>query len=89
MKERKVPMRTCVGCTESKDKNDLIRIAIYEGEITVDQTGRSKGRGIYICKNSPGCFDKAVKRKAFERALKRPVTDDEKERLKGELEAAK
>lgn len=89
MKERKVPRRTCVGCTESKDKNDLIRIAIYEGEITVDPTGRAKGRGIYICRDNPECFDKAVKRKAFERALKRPVTDDEKERLKGELEAAK
>ena len=89
MKERKVPMRTCVGCTESKDKNDLIRIAIYEGAFTVDPSGRAKGRGIYICKNSPECFEKAVKRKAFERALKKPVTDEEKEMLKSGLEAAK
>ena len=89
MKERKVPMRTCVGCTESKDKNDLMRIAIYEGAFTVDPSGRAKGRGIYICKNSPDCFEKAVKRKAFERALKKTVSEEEKERLKSELEAAK
>ncbi len=89
MKERKVPMRKCVGCMESKDKNELTRIAIYEGEMTADSTGRAKGRGIYICKGSPECFDKAVKRKAFERALKKPVSDEVKERLRSEIEAAK
>ena len=89
MREKKVPMRTCVGCTESRDKKDLIRIAVYEGAAAVDPEGRAKGRGIYICRDNSECFDKAIKRKALERALKRPVSEDEKEKLKKELEEAR
>lgn len=88
MREKKVPMRTCVGCTESRDKKDLIRIAVYEGAAAVDPEGRAKGRGIYICRDNSECFDKAIKRKALERALKRPVSEDEKEKLRRELEEA-
>lgn len=81
MKERKIPMRRCVGCMESKDKKELIRIAIYEGKLTVDPSGKAKGRGIYLCKNNPQCFENAVKRKAFERAVQGRVADEEKEAL--------
>lgn len=63
MKERKVPMRKCVGCMQSKEKQALIRIAAYEGQISVDPSGRAKGRGVYICKNSPDCREKAEKRR--------------------------
>ena len=69
MKERKVPMRKCVGCMQSKEKQALIRIAAYEGQISVDPSGRAKGRGVYICKNSPDCREKAEKRRALERAF--------------------
>lgn len=89
MREKKVPMRTCVGCTESRDKKDLIRIAVYEGAAAVDPEGRAKGRGIYICRDNSECFDKAIKRKALERALKRPVSEEEKEKLRRELEEAR
>lgn len=82
-------MRTCVGCTESRDKKDLIRIAVYEGEAAVDPEGRAKGRGIYICRDNSECFDKAIKRKALERALKRPVSEEEKEKLRRELGEAR
>lgn len=82
-------MRTCVGCTESRDKKDLIRIAVYEGAAAVDPEGRAKGRGIYICRDNSECFDKAIKRKALERALKRPVSEGEKEKLRRELEEAR
>lgn len=88
MREKKVPMRTCVGCTEARDKKDLIRIAVYDGEAAVDPEGRAKGRGIYLCRDNSGCFDRAIKRKALERALKRQVSEVEKERLRRELEEA-
>lgn len=81
MKERKIPMRRCVGCMESKDKRELIRIAIYEGELTVDESGRAKGRGIYLCRDNPECIEAAVKRRALERAAQRQVTDEEKAAL--------
>ena len=81
MRERKVPMRKCVGCMESKEKQSLIRIAAYEGKLTPDPTGRSNGRGIYLCNDNPECWEKAYKKHAFERALKGAVTPAEKERL--------
>lgn len=39
---KKVPMRRCVGCMESKPKKELIRIAGYEGEVSLDPTGKQK-----------------------------------------------
>ena len=48
MKERKIPMRRCIGCGTSKEKNSLIRIVCYEGNVSLDTTGRAKGRGAYL-----------------------------------------
>ena len=36
------------------------------------QVAPSPGRGAWLCRESPGCFDRAVKRRAFERALTEP-----------------
>ena len=55
---KKVPMRRCVGCMESKPKKELIRIAGYEGEVSLDPTGKAKGRGAYLCPNRQ-CLEKA------------------------------
>lgn len=69
MKERKTPTRMCTGCMEMKPKSELVRIVRSpEGDISLDLTGRKNGRGAYICKSSV-CFDKALKKKAFERAF--------------------
>ncbi len=81
MKERKIPMRRCVGCMESKEKKDLIRIAGYEGSIDVDPTGRAKGRGVYLCRNNEECWKKAFKKKALERSLNMPVSQEQKEQI--------
>ena len=49
---KKKPTRTCMGCNESKEKNELLRIVkSSDGEISVDLTGKKNGRGAYICKN--------------------------------------
>lgn len=40
MKEKKIPMRQCVGCRESKEKKQLIRIVKNDQEITIDRTGK-------------------------------------------------
>lgn len=34
------------------------------------------GRGAWLCAGSSGCLDVAVRRKAFARALRAPVSDD-------------
>ncbi len=69
MKAKKIPTRMCTGCGQMKAKSELVRIVRSpEGEISLDLTGRKNGRGSYICK-SADCFDKAIKKKAFERAF--------------------
>ncbi|MCM1043261.1 MAG: YlxR family protein [Corallococcus sp.] len=58
---KRIPQRMCIACREMKDKSDLIRIVI--GDIQkVDPTGKSGGRGVYLCKNS-ACLNKAIKSK--------------------------
>lgn len=81
MKDRKVPMRRCIGCMESKEKKYLVRIAGYEGEVTLDLTGRAKGRGAYLCKDSIECLEKAYKKRALERSLHMQVTEEQKEAI--------
>ena len=47
-----IPERTCIGCNEKKQKKELIRIVKdKEGNISIDEIGKSNGRGAYICKN--------------------------------------
>ena len=47
---KKVPMRKCMGCNESKPKKELIRIVREpDGKITLDEKGKISGRGVYIC----------------------------------------
>lgn len=86
MKDKKVPMRRCVGCMESKEKTELVRIAGYDGNIAIDQTGRAKGRGAYLCRGSKACLEKACKRKALERSLDMTLTEEQKQDIFAQLE---
>ena len=79
------PMRTCIGCKESRPKKDMIRIAFYEDRLGVDVTGKAKGRGVYICRD-PECLMKAKKNKAVNRGFKKGFPEEELERIYGELE---
>lgn len=84
MKEKKIPMRRCVGCNTSKPKGELIRISAYGGDVKIDDSGRANGRGVYLCK-SADCFTKAKKRKAISRNLEIDISEQELERLFEEL----
>lgn len=76
MKTRKIPMRNCVGCMESKCKNDLIRVLkTPEGDVVVDITGKKNGRGAYICP-SVECLKRARKTKAISRSLDTIIPDE-------------
>lgn len=73
---KKIPMRRCVGCFESKPKNELYRIVkTTEGEIVLDKTGKKNGRGAYICA-SKECLDKAIKAKRLEKEFETQITDE-------------
>lgn len=86
MKTKKISMRRCVGCGESKTKKELIRIvALPSGMIELDRTGKKSGRGVYICDNLE-CFEKAYKSHGLERSLKRPVSRDVYEQIRVSIE---
>lgn len=71
---RKTPMRRCVGCGESRDKRDLMRIVRTDEGVFPDPTGKKNGRGAYLCLKQE-CLDKAVKTHALSRALKTEVSE--------------
>lgn len=77
-------MRRCVGCMESKPKNELIRVACYEGEVTVDPSGRAKGRGVYLCKDAK-CMDLAKKKRALQRNFEVEIAAEQLDRVFQEL----
>jgi len=85
MKPKKIPMRMCLGCGESKPKRELIRVVKSpEGEITLDFTGKKSGRGAYICRNDE-CLKKARKSRRFEKAFSCRIDDNVYEVMENEL----
>lgn len=86
MKQRKIPLRMCIGCQEMKPKKELMRVVKNkENEISLDPIGKKQGRGAYIC-NSLSCFEKAKKGKKLERAFEAAISEEVYNQLKDQLE---
>ena len=69
MKQRKIPMRTCVVSHEKCEKKDLLRVVrTPEGTVEIDLTGKKNGRGAYLKKDKE-VFAKARKSKILDRIL--------------------
>ena len=78
-----IPQRTCVGCMQKKEKNELIRIVKNkQNEIFIDKSGKKDGRGIYICNNIQ-CLEKAIKTKKIERAFETTISEEIYNDLRG------
>jgi predicted RNA-binding protein YlxR (DUF448 family) len=89
-RRKHVPIRTCIGCDQSQPKRALLRIiALADGGLVVDPTGKQSGRGAYLCHN-PACWDKVLSPgdKNLSNALRRAVSDDEKTSLREYQEQA-
>ena len=86
MKQKKVPMRMCVGCRAMRPKRELVRIVRgAEGVISIDPKGKAPGRGAYLCAQSGVCLEKAVKTRALERALEHPIEAQVYESLRAQV----
>ncbi len=86
VKQKKIPMRMCLGCQAMKPKKELIRIVKnQDGDISVDLIGKKPGRGAYIC-NSTECLEKAKKAKRLERAFEAPIKEEIYDELRLQLE---
>ena len=83
--DKRIPMRTCIGCNEIKPKKELLRIVRpKDSPVTVDPACRTDGRGAYMCADL-SCFEKAVKRRAFSRTFREAVSDEVLSRLRSEF----
>ena len=86
MKNKKIPMRQCVGCKEMKNKREMMRVLkTAEGSIVIDTTGRKNGRGAYLCMTKE-CLVKARKNKGLERSFKMSIPDEVYEELEKEFD---
>ena len=79
------PERQCIGCGARGPQDSFVRLCVEEregqegvGPAKVVVAGRGvRGRGAYLCK-SQACLDRALHRKAFQRAFRATVVVDEK-----------
>lgn len=73
MKNKKIPLRTCIVTKEKLPKQELLRIVKNnENEVFVDTTGKSNGRGAYIKKDIE-VLNTLIKTKILERHLETTI----------------
>lgn len=85
MKQKKIPLRKCLGCGEQKPKQELVRVVKSpEGEISLDLTGKKSGRGAYICADV-SCLKKAKKAKRLEHAFETAIPEEVYSSMEKEL----
>jgi predicted RNA-binding protein YlxR (DUF448 family) len=85
-RRKHVPQRMCVACRTARPKRELVRIVRLsspgeEGAVEVDETGKRKGRGAYLCRQQ-ACWEMALARGQLEQALKVTVTAEIAARLR-------
>ncbi len=76
-----VPQRCCIACRRVAPKQELIRIVASPEGVMVDETGKKKGRGAYICPVLE-CWETALKKEKLNHSLHRLL------RLKRKLASA-
>jgi predicted RNA-binding protein YlxR (DUF448 family) len=82
-----IPQRTCIACRTTGPKRGLVRVVrTPDGRVEVDETGKKSGRGAYLCRTRE-CWEKALKSRALEYALKTPVSIEDKAALQAYAEA--
>lgn len=86
LKNRKIPMRSCVVTREKLPKSELLRIVrTTDGSVIADVSGKVNGRGAYI-KRDIVVLEKAKKSKILERQLETTISDLVYEEIKKIIE---
>ena len=82
MKQKKIPMRTCVVTKEKYPKMELIRIVrTPSNEIVIDLKGKTNGRGAYL-KKDLSIIEKAEKSNILNKHLETVVPKEIFEELR-------
>ncbi|MDF1535958.1 MAG: DUF448 domain-containing protein [bacterium] len=81
MTRRPSPVRTCTGCSERKEKGEMVRIvADPTGQVIPDLKGNLPSRGAYVCPDR-GCIDKAARGRLWA-SLKVPAGKEGPDRIR-------
>lgn len=90
VKEKHVPMRTCIATGIKLPKNQLLRLVkTSDGTVKVDPRSKLEGRGANISMTMEA-FDLAIKKRSIPRALKleRALSKEEIDQLRIDFEQA-
>lgn len=79
--QKHVPQRTCVICRDKTAKKTLVRLVSSPDGVLVDRTGKSNGRGAYLCER-PECWQRAIDSSVLEKALRTTLTSEDRDRLR-------
>lgn len=76
MKEKRIPLRKCVGCGQMKPKSELIRVVRDSaGSVSLDPVGKKPGRGAYVCRQGV-CLAQARKARRLEKAFSAQIAPE-------------
>ena len=76
VRQKKIPMRQCLGCNEHRPKRELLRVVRDpQGEVSLDFTGKKSGRGAYICRDVK-CLRRVRKNGRLSRSLECEISDE-------------
>jgi predicted RNA-binding protein YlxR (DUF448 family) len=80
-RSKHVPVRMCVVCRDKVGKRTLTRVVRTEQGLQIDPGGKMNGRGAYLC-DRESCWETAVKTDLLAKALRMPLTEEDRERLR-------
>ena len=86
MKNKKIPMRSCVVTREKLPKQELLRIVkTTDNTVVADISGKINGRGAYI-KKDIDVLTKAMNNKILEKHLEIAISNDVYDEIKNIIE---
>lgn len=84
MKGKRIAIRSCLVCGTKAPQREFTRLVrTPQGSVEVDAEGKSQGRGAYICTDL-SCWEAALAREQLDRALRLPVSQETKKRLRSQ-----
>lgn len=73
-------MRMCVVCREKFEKRSLVRIVKSDSGLHIDSTGKSDGRGAYLC-HAEACWHRAAETNVLSKALRTELAQESRKEL--------
>lgn len=67
--------RKCIACRQSKQQNEMLRIARINGNYQIDVNQKLGGRGSYVCFDN-NCINLVLKKKILNKVFKTNVPND-------------